>query len=121
MSIQVPPFPGTDNFITLQEAITMTHMYRGNNEKILNPIYQGKMVLPLSETFNREAFDALLGQANCQGIRLYYGMDDKMKIHMIAVGVNEQNEDILSENGCVIIENGQRCPIACPPPSVLNS
>jgi len=121
MSIQVPPFPGTDNSITLEEAVFMTQTYRGNNEKILDPQYQDKMILPFSETFNREAFDKLLGQAGCEGIRLYYGMDDKLQVHIIAVAVNDRNEDMLDGSNSILVENGVRCPIACPPPSILNS
>ncbi len=121
MSIQVPPFPGLQQSITLPEAISMTTDYRGNNEKILDPLFQHKDILPYSETFNREVFDAVLAQPNCQGLRLYYSMDNKMKVHIIVVAVNSLNEDILSDGDSLIIEKGTRCPALCPPSSPLNS
>ena len=121
MSIQVNPFPQASHFITLQQAVDMTFQYRKDKESILDPEFQNKGILPLSETFNREEFDRLLGQAGCEGIRLYYSMDDKSKLHMIIVGVNDRNEDILVDQNALIIETGVRCPQTCPPASPLNS
>lgn len=127
MSIKEDPFPGMDHFISLEEGIQMTTRYRRDYEKILTETMKGKDILPRSETFNREAFDKVLAQGGCEGIRLYYSMDEKEKIHIIAVGVDAENRDILplNENRSVvqdmIIENGARCPINCPPDSELNS
>jgi hypothetical protein len=53
-------------------------------------------------------------------------MDDEFKVVLVAVGVNENDEDMLpvSEDFLTdenkILENGYRCPTTCPPPSVLN-
>jgi hypothetical protein len=83
-------------------------------------------VLPICETFKRNAFDDLLSQDGCVGIRFYLGMDDEFKVVLVAVGVNENDEDMLpvSEDFLTdenkILENGYRCPTTCPPPSVLN-
>ena len=98
----------------------MTRAYRKNNESILDPSMQGKSILPFSETFNREAFDNLLAQEGCEGIRLYYSMDADMKVHIIAVAVNNENVDIIPAGAEMLIENGLRCPQDCPPDSVLN-
>ena len=121
--------PGTGtHFITLQAATDMTDRYRLNRETILATAYKGQDILPLSETFNRDAFDELLGTAECAGLRVYYGMDENLKLHAIIVAVDEQNEDILPseslntlETEPGIVEEGQRCPNLCPPPSPLNS
>lgn len=121
MSIKLPAFTGVNHQIPLAEAIVMTQQYRQDNQTILDPIMRNIGILPLSETFNREDFDKLLGQAGCEGVRLYYGMDDKLKVHIIAVGVNDKNEDIIADQGAVLIENGIRCPTVCPPASALNS
>lgn len=121
MSIQVNPFPQVNHFITLHQAIDMTLQYRKDMESILDPQFQNKGILPLSETFNREGFDRLLAQDGCQGIRLYYSMDEKLKLHIIVVGVNESNEDILVDQDALIIESAVRCPAVCPPSSPLNS
>ena len=121
MSIKVSPFPQTNHFIPLSQAIEMTVKYRDDMEMILDPEFRNKAVLPLSETFNREDIDRLMDQAGCEGIRLYYSMDDKSKFHMIIVGVNERNEDILVDQNALIIESAVRCPAVCPPSSPLNS
>ena len=99
----------------------MNRAYRKDSESILDPSMQGKSILPFSETFNREAFDNLLAQDGCEGIRLYYGMDADKKVHIIAVAVNKENVDIIPAGAEMLIENGIRCPLVCPPASVLNS
>jgi len=121
MSIEVPPFPGTNHFIPLGQAIDMTTKYRKDKEQILDPEIRDEGILPLSETFNRDAFDSLLAQEGCEGIRLYYSMDDKQRLHIIAVGVNSRNEDMIPNNEAIIVETAVRCPAQCPPESVLNS
>jgi len=114
------------HFISLSTAITMTRQYRENYQELLTPSTQSQDVLPLSETFNRAAFDALLANTACEGIRIYYGMDENLKIHAILVGVDESNNDILpgalnETEPADIVERGQRCPDVCPPASPLNS
>lgn len=114
------------HFISLPVAEEMTATYRSDKEAILATAYQNQNILPLSETFNRDAFDALLATDACAGLRIYYGMDENQKVHAVIVAVNEDNEDILpvssslTENDPVIVEEGQRCPDLCPPPSPLN-
>jgi hypothetical protein len=119
--------PGANaHFISLNKAIEMTALYRADKETILATGFQAQDILPNSETFNRNAFDALLAADLCAGIRIYYGMDENSKVHAIAVAVNEDNEDILnivtspSVATESIIEEGQRCPDLCPPASSLN-
>ena len=121
MSINLPEFQAAKHPIPLADAIKMTQKYRLGNETILEPVMRGMQILPFSETFNREDFDALLNQAGCEGIRLYYGMDAELKVHIIAVGVNSRNEDLIGDSNSIVIENGLRCPANCPPASALNS
>ena len=110
----------------------MTSLYRANREAILATSYKGLEIMPLSETFNKDAIAALLDLPGCAGIRIYYGMDEQKKVHAILVGVTAANEDMLpaSSSGLIeepetdepdILERGQRCPPACPPDSPLNS
>ena len=119
--------PGKSHFISLQQAIDMTRLYRKEKGNILEPDYRGKNILANCETFNREALDYLLAEKGCAGIRIYYGMDAELKVHAILVGVNELNEDMLpplsaklGEEGDQIAEDSQRCPDECPPDSPLN-
>ncbi|MEO6230409.1 MAG: hypothetical protein ABJB11_13640 [Ferruginibacter sp.] len=116
------------HFITVATAASMTGRYRTNRETILATSYKGQDILPLSETFNRGDIDTLLSKTGCAGLRIYFGMDENLKIHSIIVAVNENNEDILpaeSTNSLLddeddVVEEGQRCPNLCPPPSPLN-
>ncbi len=118
-----------NNFISLEAASKMTALYREEMTRILDYRFESENILPLCETFDRAAFDALLNETGCTGVRIYYGMSEDLKVHAIVVGVNSDNEDILpetnlaevSETDPVIIEEAFRCPDVCPPKSALNS
>lgn len=109
------------HYISLSTAEDMTEKYRLNREDILKTQFQNQNILPLSETFDRSAFETLLDKTGCTGLRIYYGMDNDSKIHAIIVAVDENNEDILTESSDDIVDNGNRCPDLCPPSSPLNS
>jgi hypothetical protein len=115
-------------FISLQAAAAMTALYRNHREDILQPSYRGANILPICESSDRSAFDTILSQTGCTGLRIYYGMKEDFTIHVIIVGVNTAGEDMLppgslsaTETGDEIIENGNRCPDLCPPASPLNA
>lgn len=114
------------HLISLTTAADLTTRYRSNRNSVLQTSLQSDDILPLSETFNRNDIELLLEQEDCAGLRIYYGMDTDLKLHAVIVGVTEDNEDILPSavlNNAtdIIIEEGQRCPIFCPPSSALNS
>jgi hypothetical protein len=116
------------HLVSLTTAETLTAALRSNRNSILQSQFQDQDIVPLSETFNRADIDLLLAQDGCEAIRIYYGMDTEMKLHAVLVGVNEDNKDILpsqqinpSVEEDIILEEGQRCPIICPPESPLNS
>ncbi|HYM94354.1 MAG TPA: hypothetical protein VET23_09470 [Chitinophagaceae bacterium] len=118
-------------FISLQTAIEMTSLYRSQCENILKPEFQNRGILALSEAFDRAVFDAVLAEDGCEGLRIYYGMSEDLKIHAIIVGTDANGNDILPSSGAAansiedgdgyIIENGNRCPDICPDTSPLNS
>jgi hypothetical protein len=122
-----------NHFISLQQAQEMTERYRQNRVSILQPPYQQGNVLAISESFDRAAFDSVLAQPGCVGLRIYYGMDPSLQVHAIIVGYNENNEDMLpvqtgftaasstDEGETNIIEEGNRCPDFCAPDSPLNT
>ena len=120
----------TNHFISLQTGIDMTTLYRQEKENILATAYKNQNILPLSETFERTAIDAILQQQGCTAFRIYYGMTENLLVHAILVGVNENNEDILpstvnsitttEDPVDIIAEQSIRCPEECPPPSPLN-
>ncbi|RYY87534.1 MAG: hypothetical protein EOO15_11640 [Chitinophagaceae bacterium] len=106
--------------IDLQTAINMTTTYRGKLEKLLAPGYEGAM--PLSETFDIEAFQILMEQ-NPKQIRIYYGMNEDNSVHAVLVGVDTNGNDMFPGQPMdgKIMELGKRCPVSCPPASALNS
>ncbi|HMR82710.1 MAG TPA: hypothetical protein PKE30_06250 [Niabella sp.] len=114
------------HFITLDEAAAMTSRYRSNREAVLLPAHQNKNLLPLSETFDRAVIDSILAQPGCTALRIYYGMDEDLKLHAIVVAADKDNADILpvtitddgGEGG--LAENANRCPPLCPLSSPLN-
>jgi hypothetical protein len=116
-----------NHFIPLATAAAMTAKFRGERENILKTEYQQQNVLPIAETYDKACFETLLGKADCAGLRIYYGMDENLKIHAIIVAVNESNQDILPSASLAateeedIIESGVRCPELCPEASPLNS
>ncbi len=118
------------HFITLEKAKQMTSLYRKEKENLLKPEQKDKNILPVAETFERIAFDTLLAKKGCASIRIYYGMDEELKVHAIIVGADESGTDIIAtqvsdssslEGGADddIVEEGQRCPTVCPPSSGL--
>jgi hypothetical protein len=114
-------FMPTNHLISLAEAEEMTKHYRNMNEEILAGPYKNKQILPICETFSREAFDKILLQVGCEKIRIYWGMDETDLVRLVIVGVNAQDQDMLPANDPVIMEAGTRCPLQCPPVSALNS
>lgn len=125
------------NFISLYKAKKLHATYKQMKGIILKPDHQH--ALPLSETFDRSQFDAVLANSECKSIRIYYGMNDDHILHSIIVGVNANGDDIYtlptainsnitptntatSTSGSTtttsdnsgIIEDGTTCPPACP-------
>lgn len=121
-------FLGTDHSIKLDDAKRMTKRFREQKDSIMRDEHKGKHLIPHCESFDREAFDKLLQNENCKGVRIYYGMNEnENRIHAILVGFDAEGKDILPKEGAimdgtdpVIIENGNGCPDNCPPPGGLN-
>lgn len=118
------PLQALNHNISLEQAVRMTSIYRERRAELAEQLSE-QMVLPLSETFNREAFEQLLAQPGCVGIRMYLGMDDEAQLRTLYVAVNDNEEDILpleaDETAGVIIETGKTCPPDCLSTSPLTS
>lgn len=115
--------------IPLSTAAEMTARYRQNRNTILGENYKDQDLLPICETFSVGAIEEILAQLSCVSLRIYYGMDENLKVHAILVGADGAGNDILpstdattlSENEeDIIMEKGTRCPVDCPPASELN-
>lgn len=117
-----------NHFISLQEAVDMTTLYRAEHENILKTQFQNQNILARSESFERAAFETLLAKNGCAGLRIYYGMDETYKVHAIIVAIDANGADILPSSNLTeteeekdIVERGIRCPELCPTASPLNS
>ena len=115
--------------ISLDKVKQLTSRYEKNKKTILKNEFQNGETLPTCETFERAAFDQLLGQDGCVGIRIYYGMDEESNVKLVAVGVDENDQDILKANSNITkiksaeteepvfaLSDGLRCPPYCTPP-----
>ena len=125
-----------NNLITLEQAIAMTTLYRAQKDTILADAYKGKNILSISETFDKDAFQAILDQQACASVRIYFGMSEDLIIRNIIVGVDAEGNDLLPDSSDTmkeasitegseappppIVEEGIICPPICPKPSKLN-
>lgn len=127
-----------DYFISRKDAKKMITLYRAQMNTILNPAHQGQDILVFSETFDRGAFEKILGMPGVENVRIYYGMSEDLKIHAIIVGADANGRDVLMTSSTVsesitsstlgegeegepddekdVIEQGTRCPPLCPEP-----
>jgi hypothetical protein len=66
--------------------------------------------------FHRDAFDHLLKQPGCAGIRIYRGKDEKGGKHFIVVGVDGDGQDMVDAG---VMEKEYPCPPFCDAKSPL--
>lgn len=121
--------PTNDHVISLETAVEMTQRYRAEKQSLLvDPT--DETILPVCETFSRDAVLNLLNTAGAAAFRIYYGMTVNQNIHAILVAVAQNGSDILpappsitanTEDDPTLLEDGQRCPYTCPPESPLNT
>jgi len=109
--------------ITLTDAVTMTTAFRADKETILASNFKNQNILPICETFDKAEVLTLMAQEGCTQLRIYYSMDTDYTVHAVLVAANASDQDIisLSSDASILLEKGKRCPIYCPPASVLNS
>jgi hypothetical protein len=104
------------NLVPLSDAKLMVKTYLENKSKVI----PNESTLPNTETFDSEAFVALLNQPDCVKVRLYYGMNENLEIRAIVVGVDSNGNEIYIENmglngtdELYVIDDGQACPPYC--------
>lgn len=111
------------NLMPLSEGKLMVKTYLENKSKVL----PGDLTLPNTETFDSDAFVELLNQPDCVKIRLYYGMNEKLEICAIILGVDSNGNEItikgkenlvgINDLDEYVIEKSTKCPPNCPPES----
>lgn len=69
---------------------------------------------PKAMGFNRGAFERILKQPDCAGIRIYYAAKDDGQWTFVMVGTNAQGEDMATGE---VAEEAMPCPPDCDPRS----
>ncbi len=99
--------PGNqDHRITLAEGVALTRRHR-------KAAAAGEV---RSVGFGRQAFDAILAQPGCTGIRIYLGRGDDGTPAMVLVGMDAEGEDLADGE---VMDRGWPCPPVCPSSSPL--
>ena len=102
------PFEPRDHRISLEAAAAQTRRFR---ESAGPTAVKGG-------AFRREAFEEILKQPGCTGIRFYYGVDDKGEPSLVLVGVGQDDNDMV--NGA-LMDLIVPCPPICGDGNSLNS
>lgn len=95
-----------DHSIESNEAEALTARFRNN------PCGTVK-----GEFFGRAAIETLLQQADCVGIRCYFGRRENDDLALVITGVVENGDDIYPGH---VMENGAPCPPVCGSANGLN-
>jgi hypothetical protein len=96
-----------DHTIPLQEASEWTANYRNANHNQTR-----------AHLFGQESVNAVLQQAGCVGIRIYYAITVTGEKELVIVGVDANQNDLV--NG-IILDRSFHCPPECGNTNSLNS
>jgi hypothetical protein len=109
------------NLMSLSDGKLMVKTYLENRSKI----FTGEYALPNTETYEAEAFVALLNEPDCVQVRIHYGINENKEICAIFVGVDSKGNEITVKNKKIsdevgandeyVIELSTKCPPICPP------
>lgn len=107
------------NLMPLSDGKLMVKNYLDNKSKV----FTGEITLPNTETYDSEAFVALLNQPDCVKIRIHYGMNEENVICAIFVGVDSNGNEITIKGAGIsssgnnedeyVIEISTKCPPTC--------
>ena len=101
----MPLPPKQDHRITLAAAAALTKGHRAAAANGVKAHY-----------FSRDAFDAILAQPGCAGIRIYHGRAADGAGHLVMTGVDGSGADMTSG---AIMQQGMPCPPWCDTSSAL--
>lgn len=97
---------GRDHRITLAEAAALTRRHRERRGP------RGARGFG----FPREAFEAILAQPGCTGVRIYLGLGADGASTLVLVGMDAEGADLTDGE---VMDRGWPCPPVCPPDSAL--
>jgi hypothetical protein len=95
-------------FITLEEGAAMTSRYR-------NSIQSGEI---LGQFIGKDLLLKIIEQPECEGIRIYYGINKIGEKSLVLVGADSNTNDL---TGGLIADEGIKCPPICGNSNALNS
>ena len=102
------PLPPADHKISLPDAAKKTKKYKEKKEH-KKPCPPG--------AFHRHAFERILAQPGCVGIRAYPAEQDDGDMTMILVGVDERGNDMVAGE---LAQDWLTCPDVCSDGNELN-
>jgi hypothetical protein len=103
------PLPKQDHRIGRQDAARLTRRFRG----------RGRPEKPMPAiAFHRDAFDRILRQPGCVGIRAYPATTESGGDTLVLVGVDAEGNDMVAGE---LAEFGSTCPPTCPDDNDLNA
>ena len=109
-----------ENLLPVTDAKTMVKTYLENKSTILKPEYVERNILSNTITYGVEAFRSLVNTPNCSNIRMYFGMNAKLEITGIFIGVDNEGNEIFIQNDASVngdteyaLDEGLRCPPTC--------
>jgi hypothetical protein len=82
-----------DHNIPIPEAAALIQGFAECKELMLAPPYQGPLTLPVYETFNLKAIQAIMCQKTAIGFRIYLGWDGQ-QIRFVLTGVDPDGIDV---------------------------
>jgi hypothetical protein len=116
----MPLPPKRDHSISLDEAAKLTRNFRESEKRdsAIGTFFKSSVKdEPLKAGFyHREAFDDLLKQEGCAGIRIYFAQKDDGEFTTVLVGVDAQGNDMTA----MLKDTGMDCPPACSDDNALN-
>ncbi len=95
-------------FITLEDGAAMTARYR-------NSIIPGETIGFIG---SKNIFDRILNQPGCEGIRIYFGINEFGKQNLVVVGTDDVGNDLADG---LIADSFGACPPICSSSNSLNS
>jgi hypothetical protein len=109
-----------ENLLPVTDAKAMVKTYLDNKSTVLKPEYLELNVLSNTITYGVDAFKNLVNNPKCTQIRMYFGMNEKLEITGIFVGVDPDGNEILIQNEANLstgtdytLDEGIRCPPTC--------
>ncbi len=87
--------------ITLQEAQELTFAYQDSAMAVNQTI---------ATSVDKTSILNLLNQPNCEGMRMYFGLDENNKLTLVIVGTNNLGNDMTTGQ---ILDRMNLCPFYC--------